>query len=152
MTSLPYGTCSCHLRRVRGALLAWPTTAASQQITTEIHISDSTHKFQNKTGLDAKANSELYKSKRVCSASSRGLIVSPDLHLLSTVGDPLSQSQAMSEGLRQVIRTTPQKFSLPSPTSSTCTGKLVCYTLTKLLGVLVISSFSKIPKLLITSS
>jgi hypothetical protein len=33
----------------------------------EIHISNWTHKFQNKTGLDAKANSELYKSNRVCS-------------------------------------------------------------------------------------
>jgi hypothetical protein len=33
----------------------------------EIYISDWTHKFQNKTGLDAKANLELYKSKRVCS-------------------------------------------------------------------------------------
>ncbi len=31
----------------------------------EIHISNWTHKFQNKTGLDAKANLELYKSKRV---------------------------------------------------------------------------------------
>jgi hypothetical protein len=31
----------------------------------EIHISDRTHKFQNKTGLDAKDNSELYKSKQV---------------------------------------------------------------------------------------
>ncbi len=31
----------------------------------EIHISDWTHKFQNKTGLDAKAKSELYKSKQV---------------------------------------------------------------------------------------
>jgi hypothetical protein len=26
---------------------------------------DTSHKFQNKTGLDAKANSELYKSNRV---------------------------------------------------------------------------------------
>jgi hypothetical protein len=34
----------------------------------EIYNSDWIHKFQNKTGLDAKANSELYKSKRVCSA------------------------------------------------------------------------------------
>jgi hypothetical protein len=51
-----------------GALLAWPTTAASPQITIEIHISNWTHKFQNKTGLNAKANSELYKSNRVCSA------------------------------------------------------------------------------------
>jgi hypothetical protein len=48
-----------------GALLAWPTTAANPQFTMEIHISDWTHKFQNKTGLDAKANSELYKSNRV---------------------------------------------------------------------------------------
>ena len=31
----------------------------------EIHISDRTHKFQHKTGLDAKDNSELYKSKQV---------------------------------------------------------------------------------------
>ncbi len=31
----------------------------------EIHISDWTHKFQNETGLDAKANLELYKSNRV---------------------------------------------------------------------------------------
>ncbi len=38
------------------------------QITMEIYISDWIHKFQNKTGLDAKANLELYKSKRVCSA------------------------------------------------------------------------------------
>jgi hypothetical protein len=42
-------------------------TAASPQITMEIHISDWTHKFQNKTGLDAKTNSELYKSNQVCS-------------------------------------------------------------------------------------
>jgi hypothetical protein len=49
----------------RGALLAWHTTAASPQITMEIHISDWIHKFQDKTGLDAKANSELYKSNRV---------------------------------------------------------------------------------------
>ncbi len=50
-----------------GALLAWPTTAASLQITMEIHISNWTHKFQKRTGLDAKANLELYKSNRVCS-------------------------------------------------------------------------------------
>jgi hypothetical protein len=62
---------SCHARRERGGLLVWPTTAASPQITMEIHISDWTHKFQNKTGLDAKANSELYKSKRVCSAATK---------------------------------------------------------------------------------
>jgi hypothetical protein len=48
-----------------GGLLAWPTTAASPQITMEIYISDWTHKFQNKTGLDAKANSGLYKSNQV---------------------------------------------------------------------------------------
>jgi hypothetical protein len=51
-----------------GALLAWPTTAATPHIKMEIHISNWTHKFQNKTGLDAKANSELYKSNRVCNA------------------------------------------------------------------------------------
>ncbi len=50
-----------------GALLAWPTTAASPQITMEIHISNWAHKFQNRTGLDAKTNSELYKSNLVCS-------------------------------------------------------------------------------------
>jgi hypothetical protein len=49
--------------------LGWPATAASPEITMEIHISDRTHKFQSKTRLDAKANSELYKSKRVCSVS-----------------------------------------------------------------------------------
>ncbi len=43
-----------------GGVLAWPNTAASPQITMEIHISNWTHKFQNKTGLDAKANSELH--------------------------------------------------------------------------------------------
>jgi hypothetical protein len=36
----------------------------------EIYISDWIHKFQNKTGLDAKVNLELYKSKRVCSVLS----------------------------------------------------------------------------------
>ncbi len=51
--------------RGRGAILAWPATAVSPKITMEIHVSDQTHKFQNKTGLDAKANSELYKSKQV---------------------------------------------------------------------------------------
>ncbi len=54
-----------------GGRVAWPTTAASIEITMEIHISDWTHKFQNKTGLDAKANSELYKSNRVNSAWER---------------------------------------------------------------------------------
>ncbi len=52
-----------------GALLAWPTTAASLQITMENHISNWIHKFQNRTGLDAKANSELFKSNWVCSVS-----------------------------------------------------------------------------------
>ncbi len=52
-----------------GALLAWLTTADSPQITIEIYISDWTHKFHHKTGLDAKANSELYKSNRVNSAN-----------------------------------------------------------------------------------
>ncbi len=32
-----------------------------------MHISNWTHKFQNRSGLDAKTNSELYKSNRVCS-------------------------------------------------------------------------------------
>ncbi len=50
------------------APLGWTATAASPYITLEINISDRTHKFQSKTRLDAKANSELYKSKRVCSA------------------------------------------------------------------------------------
>ncbi len=51
-----------------GALLAWLTTAASPQITMEIHISDWTHMFHNNTGLNAKSNSELYKSNRFNSA------------------------------------------------------------------------------------
>ena len=62
----------------------------------EIHISDWTHKFQNKTGLDAKANSELYKSNRVNSASSRkydqgcsSRIPDPDLDFYpSRIPDP----------------------------------------------------------------
>jgi hypothetical protein len=33
----------------------------------EIHISNWIHKFQKRTGLDAKANLKLYKSNRVCS-------------------------------------------------------------------------------------
>ncbi len=54
----------------RGALrLAHNSCQSTSQITMEIYISDWIHKFQNKTGLDAKANLELYKSKRVCSAS-----------------------------------------------------------------------------------
>ena len=63
----------------REGSLGWPATAAtaSPWITMEIHISDRTHKFQNKTGLDAKDNSELYKSKQVNSEAaetSRGKI------------------------------------------------------------------------------
>ena len=43
----------------------------------EIHISNWTHKFQNKTGLDAKANSELCKSKRVCSVYCTYVLMRP---------------------------------------------------------------------------
>jgi hypothetical protein len=54
----------------RGGLY-WPgpqqLPVHTPQITMEIYISDWIHKFQNKTGLDAKANLELYKSKQVCS-------------------------------------------------------------------------------------
>jgi hypothetical protein len=50
-----------------GGFTGSPTTAASLQIAMEIHISNWTHKFQKRTGLDAKANLELYKSNRVCS-------------------------------------------------------------------------------------
>ncbi len=35
----------------------------------EIYNSDRTHKFQNKTGLNAKANLEVYKSNQVNSAA-----------------------------------------------------------------------------------
>jgi hypothetical protein len=59
----------------RGGWLYWPgpqqLPVHTPQITMEIYISDWIHKFQNKTGLDAKANLELYKSKRVCSAVQR---------------------------------------------------------------------------------
>ena len=41
-------------RNTVGAALYRLTTAASPQITMEIHISDWTNKFQNKTGLGAK--------------------------------------------------------------------------------------------------
>jgi hypothetical protein len=41
----------------------------------EIHISGRTHKFQNKTGLDAKDNSELYKSKQVNSVEILQILV-----------------------------------------------------------------------------
>ncbi len=58
-------------RKKREGGLYWPgpqqLPAHTSQITMEIYISDWIHKFQNKTGLDAKANLELYKSKRVCS-------------------------------------------------------------------------------------
>ncbi len=49
----------------------WPSIFWARGTTMEIHISDLTHKFQSKTRLDAKANSELYKSKRVCSVLTR---------------------------------------------------------------------------------
>jgi hypothetical protein len=56
-------------KRVGGGGVYWPgpqqLTVHTPQITMEIHISNWTHKFQKKTGLDAKANLELYKSKRV---------------------------------------------------------------------------------------
>jgi hypothetical protein len=59
-------------RKKREGGLYWPgpqqLPVHTPQITMEIYISDWIHKFQNKTGLDAKANLELYKSKRVCSA------------------------------------------------------------------------------------
>jgi hypothetical protein len=58
-------------RKKREGGLYWPgpqqPPVHTPQITMEIYISDWIHKFQNKTGLDAKANLELYKSKRVCS-------------------------------------------------------------------------------------
>ncbi len=66
-----------------GALLARPTTAASPQITMEIHISNWTYKFQNKSGLDAKANSELYKSNRVCSADKMKVVTDTILQQIS---------------------------------------------------------------------
>ena len=59
-------------RKKREGGLYWPgpqqLPVHTPQITMEIYISDWIHKFQNKTGLDAKVNLELYKSKRVCSA------------------------------------------------------------------------------------
>ena len=58
-------------RKKREGGLYWPgpqqLPVHTLQITMEIYISDWIHKFQNKTGLDAKANLELYNSKRVCS-------------------------------------------------------------------------------------
>ncbi len=58
-------------RKKREGGLSWPgpqqLPVHTPQITMEIYISDWIHKFRNKTGLDAKANLELYKSKRVCS-------------------------------------------------------------------------------------
>ncbi len=74
------------------ALLAWPTTAASLQITMEIHISNWTHKFQNRTGLDAKANSELYKSNRVCSVGPSLWIFLAGVGLLPNVCDVPKES------------------------------------------------------------
>ncbi len=59
--------------------LYWPgpqqLPVHTPQITMEIYISDWIHKFQNKTGLDAKANLELYQSKRVCSAAIMGWLL-----------------------------------------------------------------------------
>ncbi len=56
-------------RKKREGGLYWPgpqqLPVHTPQITMEIHISNWTHKFQNMTGLDAKANLELCKSKRV---------------------------------------------------------------------------------------
>jgi hypothetical protein len=48
-----------------GGFTSLARRSCQSQITMEIHMSIWTHKFQNKTGLDAKANSELYKSNRV---------------------------------------------------------------------------------------
>jgi hypothetical protein len=68
-------------RKEREGGLYWPgpqqLPVHTPQITMEIYISDWIHKFQNKTGLDAKANLELYKSKRVCSVVVLGLLHSP---------------------------------------------------------------------------
>ena len=62
-------------RKKREGGLYWPgpqqLPVHTPQITMEIYISDWIHKFQNKTGLDAKDNSELYKSKQVNSAVQR---------------------------------------------------------------------------------
>ena len=68
-------------RKKREGGLYWPgpqqLPVHTPQITMEIYISDWIHKFQNKTGLDAKANLELYKSKRVNSVFyKRGISVS----------------------------------------------------------------------------
>jgi hypothetical protein len=77
-------------RKKREGGLYWPgpqqLPVHTLQITMEIYISDWINKFQNKTGLDAKANLELYKSKRVCSArnhspvrlSNQRIVPSPD--------------------------------------------------------------------------
>ena len=73
-----------HKKREGG--LSWPgpqqLPVHTPQITMEIYISDWIHKFQNKTGLDAKANSELYKSKRVCSADSACKMIRRVTHYL----------------------------------------------------------------------
>ncbi len=54
----------------------------------EIHISDQTHKFQNKTGLDAKDNSELYKSKQVNSVGTLARVSAQTVpeHTLNCMG------------------------------------------------------------------
>ena len=65
-------------RKKREGGLYWPgpqqLPVHTPQITMEIYISDWIHKFQNKTGLDAKANLELYKSKRVCSVGNHLIV------------------------------------------------------------------------------
>ncbi len=68
-------------RKKREGGLYWPgpqqLPVHTLQITMEIYISDWKHKFQNKTGLEAKANLELYKSKRVCSVGKKSLCQLP---------------------------------------------------------------------------
>jgi len=63
------------------------------QITMEIYISDWIHKFQNKTGLDAKANLELYKSKRVCSVIRASTVTTYDIVTI-VLGSILTYSSA----------------------------------------------------------
>jgi hypothetical protein len=57
-------------KREGGGGLYWPgpQQLPVHRLQMEIHISDWTYKFQNKTGLNAKAYSELYKSRWVNSA------------------------------------------------------------------------------------
>ncbi len=95
-----------------GTLLAWPTTAASPQITMVIHISNWTHKFQNRTGLDAKTNSELYKSNRVCSARQASLHSFLQYPVGRAHGFGLEKNVACSDrvGLTSVEDLTPRAF------------------------------------------